>query len=68
MPASLPDIYVATVSEGIALQGATQRGIDYLRNHRGPLASGTIAVIATEQAEEAFAGIDAAGLQTKTIG
>lgn len=67
MLASLPDFYITTVSEGIAFQGATQRGIDHLRSHHGPLIAGTIAIIAPENAEGTFADIGAAGLQTMTL-
>lgn len=68
MSASLPDFYVSSVPEGLAFQGASQAAIDHLSRLHGPLARGTIAVVAPEDAQEVFAAIDHAGLQTMTLG
>jgi hypothetical protein len=68
MPISLPDAYVSTVSSGIAIQGATQRCIDYLKATFGVLVNGTIALIADDRAEEVFEAMDVAGLHTITLG
>lgn len=65
MTMSLPDIYIYYANGLVALQGASQAAIDLLEA-RYPLSNGTTAHVVPECAEEAFAVIDAAELQTQT--
>lgn len=66
MTTSITDIYVSHASGSLTLQGATHAAIELLRGHYA-LTNGTTAHVALESAEEAFALIDAAGLQTLTF-
>jgi hypothetical protein len=69
MPTSLPDVYVNTVSSGVAFQGATKRGIEAVAKLSASLINGTIAVIQGDQAvEEAFAALDATGIRPHALG
>lgn len=67
MPVTIVDIYVSYTSGFVALQGASQAAIDQLRS-LCPLSNGTTALLAPEDAEEAFGRIDAANLRTVTLG
>jgi hypothetical protein len=67
MTSSLPDIYVHATPTAILLQGASWAAIEFLGS-LGTLMDGTTAVVPLESAEQAFAAVDAFGLQTMCLG
>lgn len=66
MDNSLPDLYITECGAGLLLQGASRAAIELLGS-LWSLMNGTTALVAPEDAEDAFERIDAAELRTRTL-
>ena len=68
MTSVLRDIVVATTEGAVALIGATDKGLAFLRTHSETLIDGTTLLVPVEALEAVFEALDRDSLETLTLG